>query len=131
LLPVSLRPANEHSGTGRKKGVEGLCIGAIKVVGVGGPGCLLVVVNTSKKTREPFANRTSDCRVSMSLGTIGVIVGAAGTVRAISVVSIIGGIVVRVFALCATFTFVWRRFLRSGVIIQRIEGFVYDFFNVG
>jgi len=129
LFLVSLRPANEHSGTGCKEGIEGLSIGAIKRVGVGGLGCLLVIVNTSKKTREPFANRTSNCRVSMSLGTIGVIVGAVRAVRAVSVLSIVRRIVVRVFALCMTFTFVWRRFVRSGVV-WRIEVLVYDFFNV-
>jgi len=109
-----------------KKGIEGLSIGAVESVGVGGPGCLLVVVNTSKKTREPFASRTSDCRVSMSLGTVGIVVRA---VWAVSVVSAVGRIVVRAFALCTTFTLVWRRLVRSGVI-RRIKVLVYDFFNV-
>jgi len=129
LFLVSLRPANERSGTGCKKGIEGLSIGAVESVRVGGPGCLLVVIHTSKKTREPFANRTSDCRVSMSLRTVGVGVGVAGAIWVISVVSTVGRIVVGVFALGATFTFVWRRFIRSGVV-PRIEVLVYDFFNV-
>ena len=108
-----------------KKGIEGLSIGAVESVGVGGPGCLLVVVNTSKKTREPFASRTSDCRVSMSLGTVGIVVRA---VWAVSVVSAVGRIVVRVFALCVTFTFVWRRFVRSRAV-RRIEILVDDFLD--
>ena len=65
----------------------------------------------------------------MSLRTIGVIVRAAGTIRAVSVISVVGRIVVRAFTLCMTFTFVWRRFVRSGVV-RRVESQVNDFFNV-
>jgi len=74
----------------------------------------------------------SDFRVSMSHGTIGVVVRVTRALRAISVVSAVGRIVggVRVFALCTTFTFVWRRFVGSGVIIWRVEVLVYDFLNV-
>ena len=63
----------------------------------------------------------------MSLGTIGV--GVVRTAWAITVVSDVGGIFVRVFALWTTFTFVWRRrFVRSGAI-QRIKILVSDFLD--
>jgi len=71
-----------------------------------------------------------DCRVSKSLGTIVVIRGGAvRTTWAITIVSTIGRIVVRAFTLCTTFTFVWRRFFRSGAV-QRIKVLVDDLFDV-
>jgi len=65
----------------------------------------------------------------MSLGTIGVVGGVVGTAWAIAVVSTIGRIVVGVFALCTTFTFIQRRFVSSGAI-RRIKVLIDDFFNV-
>ena len=66
----------------------------------------------------------------MSLGAIGVVGGVVGTAWAITVLSTIRRIVVGVFALCATFTFIRRRFVRSGAV-QRIKVLVDDFFDVG
>ena len=56
LFLVSLRPVSECSGAGCKKGVEGLWVGTIEGVGVGGLSCLFVIVYVHEKTREPFAN---------------------------------------------------------------------------
>jgi len=70
-----------------------------------------------------------DFRVSKSLGTIGVVVGVVGVAWVISVVSVVGRTVVRVFALCMTFTFVWGRFVRSGTV-WRIKVLVNDFSDV-
>ena len=67
----------------------------------------------------------------MSLGAIGGVGGVVGTAWAITVVvSTIGRIVVGVFALCTTFTFIRRRFVRSGAV-WRIKVLVDDFFDVG
>ena len=65
----------------------------------------------------------------MSLGAIGVVGGVVRTAWAITVVSTIGRIVIGAFALCATFTFIRRRFIRSGAV-RRIKVLVDDFFNV-
>ena len=66
----------------------------------------------------------------MSLGTIGGVGGVVGTVWTVSVVSTIGRIFVGAFALCATFTFIRRRFVRSRVI-RRVKTLVDDFFDTG
>jgi len=56
LFLVSPRPANELHGTGHKEGVKGLSVGAVELFGVGGLGCLLIVVYVHKDAREPLAN---------------------------------------------------------------------------